>query len=475
MNRSPHPLAPEVRSAALQLPQGSASLLEVRCTRPTANAVVFVCDLSDSCPSMKNEYEAVRRLVSDLPRTWPVWFYALSACQEIDPTAQHTVADLQDGVFVAADILRDRSRLETARRRGSLLRPALEAIAARRHKEGLASALIIVLTDGELLDAAPLTVPAQCRLVGVAPTQTGTPRQHWNRVLPGALLATLDDRRLDQIFQTTSNPFFGRCELSWTSSEGSPVPVRCYDASDGSWRELAQPLTECNLATGPAYLLLELPLEKASLLRITCTALRSRQRVSLPLDATTPRVDAATVQLLRDSLSRASQPVGEVLLDISSDHPEFAALWQDFTQAHNLARTRQRWVDAAGKVIAFPTAQEHQLLRHTPGPSTYQAIVCMASVPPGQSCPQNGRLLLIGLNRKARPALRWKQQQVLPFGTPLTDVEINFDRMEGRWLLRLGKQEPCELEPNGSQIIDEALLSGTQGPWCIVFSGELVS
>ena len=466
--------APEVRVGALDLPQGASTLVQVACPRASSTAVAFVCDLSDSCPSMKNEFEAMKRLVGELPRTWPVWFYSLSSAQELDVGGSHTVGDLQDGSYAPVDILRDRERLDIGRKRGSFLRPPLEAILVRAKNDGLAAMFVVVLTDGELTDAAQVQVPAECRVVGIMPKQGDGQRRHWSRVLPGSPLLSLEDRRLDEVTQSTSNPFHGRCQLKWSFSDGRAVAVKTYQREDDLWREVTESSMECNLAAESAFLLFDLQFAQASALRLSCTSARTGKRATLPVGPDNALIDPHTLQSLSESLRRASQPLGEVLVDISFGAQGFQDVWQQYVQAHDLAVRREPWVDASGKLVAFASTLSGASVQRLPGPGAYQAVICIASHAPALTCPPGCRIVLIGLNRAGRPALRWKQHQALPVGAPLMDVEMSYHRMEGRWMLRLDGRDPRELEPNGSQKIEDCILADADRPCSVLFSGDLV-
>ena len=159
-------------------------------TGPTKR-VFIVLDLSDSCPKTMQSLSKLAWLWQSLPPQWLVSFYALSNREILYPSGEFLQArDLESRIRDFGESQEVEEWIARQIRRGSFLRYPLtgiyEAWQAERaiHGDPSQEALVFVVTDGELLDLAPVRLPAGMTVIGVlTPSEKGGV-SCWSDVLP---------------------------------------------------------------------------------------------------------------------------------------------------------------------------------------------------------------------------------------------------------------------------------------------------
>jgi hypothetical protein len=165
--------------------------LEVSPVTGPTKRVFIVLDLSDSCPKAIQSLSKLAWLWQSLPPQWFVSFYALSSREVLYPRGESLHArDLETCIRDLEGSPEVEEWIARQIRRGSFLRYPLtgiyEAWQAERaiHGDPSQEALVFVLTDGDLLDLAPIRLPAGMTVVGVlTPSEKGG-APCWADVLP---------------------------------------------------------------------------------------------------------------------------------------------------------------------------------------------------------------------------------------------------------------------------------------------------
>ena len=165
--------------------------LEVSPVTGPTKRVFIVLDLSDSCPKAIQSLSKLAWLWQSLPPQWFVSFYALSSREVLYPRGESLHArDLETCIRDLDGSPEVEEWIARQIRRGSFLRYPLtgiyEAWQVERaiHGDPSQEALVFVLTDGELLDLAPIRLPSGMTVVGVLTPSEKGPASCWADVLP---------------------------------------------------------------------------------------------------------------------------------------------------------------------------------------------------------------------------------------------------------------------------------------------------
>jgi len=202
-------------------------------------------------------------------------------------------------------------------------------------------------------------------------------------------------------------------------------------------------------------------------LRLECISGRTRHRIPVRTATGLANVAPDDVKKVHQLLADRMRAVATVLISATPSHPAATELWGEYCRASELARMRQAWTDLAGAPLVFRSfsgsASERQ----------FDAVLCLSSVAPQPAFPEGHQVVLVTLSRTGKPALRWTRTESPAFGSASETIEVLHDRMEGRWLLKLGKEAPLELDPTGSQILDSPMATASGQKWIALFSGDL--
>ena len=154
--------------------------------------VVIVFDLSDSCERVFEQLSRLVPLSKELPSNWPVALFALSSREPLRSCSDVLYAsDLEHYLHSLESSPEAAGWIPAFKNRGSFIRQPLEGIANYLEAERVVSSdcpqdtLILVLTDGELLDASPAHVRDNCTLIGGLLESHSRRSSRWSDVLPG--------------------------------------------------------------------------------------------------------------------------------------------------------------------------------------------------------------------------------------------------------------------------------------------------
>lgn len=180
----------QVRVAGSRGGPGTVDLEISPVTGPTKR-VFIVLDLSDSCPKAVQSLSKLAWLWQSLPPQWLVSFYALSSREVLYSSGESLHArDLESCIRDLEGSPEVEEWIARQIRRGSFLRYPLTGIyeawqgETRIHGDTSQEALVFVLTDGELLDLAPIPLPSGMTVVGVLTPSERVGVSCWSDVLP---------------------------------------------------------------------------------------------------------------------------------------------------------------------------------------------------------------------------------------------------------------------------------------------------
>jgi hypothetical protein len=388
------------------------------------------------------------------------------------------IGDLQDDRVSPADWAEQEASARTARVTGSFLGPVLEAIENRRcENHGLDAVTVLLFTDGELLDFAPVAVPASMRIVGLAPAIDPGKLRHWGRVLPGTPLYTLADSALDDALRVDSYPFHGACQLAW-QIEGRPINVHCLDPAQGTTKTPESSAITWNMLDGPAYLVFVMSSQEFSRVRLTCTSLRKRGLV-VPLPNAGPPLSLAPAWLsaIEAAIIGQVSDQTEVVFDMTAGCEGFDRVWEALRIAGGLAAQRAEWVDSEGRLVVFTDLIFESRLFVGQARPKWDALLCLFRGDPQAPPDKDSRIVVLALQRTRHPALRWRPDTPLPFGVPLRSIEIEYDRGDDSWKIRYGENKPTDLQIGGSEDLGQRKepLRLLGAGWNALFSGDLRS
>lgn len=442
------------------------SVLKVEVAPPEKCAVVVVLDLSDSCGSMQVEISRLPRLLEALPRNWPLWIYRLSDAHPLHSSA--TVAHVCDG---SVDLMRfagNRRTIERSQATGSYLLPPLEAIIARTRQEEVSRVNVLVLTDGELFDLAPLALPQGIRLIGLTSKRDVDRQRHWNRVLPGNRLCLLSDTALDAFFQESNCAFFGSCQIELATLQPF-VPILHFNAQTGDRHTVHDAPLFWNFIDGPLLLQIAASPEKLANLELVLTSLRTNFSAPLRLAGASPQ-GISPEELA--GFDRSTKNKVHSLFEVSTEDECFPDAWNALGEAARMARERAAWIDEDGRLQVFKDAVFRNQLWNGDQVPISDSWLCLCSSEPDSEPTPGARIVVVAMERNRRPALHWMLGDKLPFGSVDASLRIEFDVMENRWMVQYGTDRPNELNPFGSQELS-LKLGGTAASWKAYFSGSL--
>jgi hypothetical protein len=394
----------------------------------------------------------------------PVWLYRLSA--NVPATHErHPIAHFQDSTIDLSSLLEDGRTREFMSRRGSLLRPVLESIGQRKTQEKISEVRTIVLTDGELLDAAEIRLPDGVTIVGITRSSSDPKCKHWRRVLPTCPIYDLQDPALDSSFEDIHTAFFGACDVSWQLPEGSRLAT-AVGVSSGQVVPLEGNAITWNFADEPIALVWSTADGDQRPLRMTFRSLKSQQACDVAVkpgmaNLEDARVAAATALLNVDGATHSS-----VLFDVMLHDVAFEAARSQFLAGQALAESRSSWLSGDGSLQVWKadSFEWHSDI------SQYDALLCLGCMSMGGEVVK--RIVVIGLQKRARPAFALSQGPYLDIGESPVAITISFDNREARWMLQ-SSNESRELDPRGSQRLDLPFVSADGAPVVALFSGPL--
>lgn len=442
--------------------KGVATLVvEVKVETRQPGMLLLAIDLSDSSPVTEAEIARLPRLLAPLPRTWPVTITGLGTAAATVAARLNvpTVGDVVEGVIDLRTILLEASVIRRERTAGSFLGQVLDQFLAAADR--VDSRLVaIVLTDGRLVDADPVSVPESMRVLGLAPDQGSADSSRWSEIVPGAPLISRDTEQdaIGKLRAAAGCAFYGPCVVVIPNGE---YRVRAAnDAAPGDF----PPNTERRRPW-------DFSLKGRLVLEFVGSALPDHLivegadgvefRLPLPKPSEAALAEAAQAQ---SSESGASLE----LVNLSLHGDETVSLLR---RARELVESRSAWqapdgtlaIAHQGSVIAAHIVDEA-------GRPRADFYVLIAHEETGDSVSTDSHpLLLIRLRRDSRIDFSpgTMSQDLTPFSVG-TSWSMHFDNLENRWMFASAGAPPAPLPPRGSHSLP-ADMRNHLGERCVVF------
>lgn len=467
-------LLPSMRVGQVAIPDHQLTVVEISIPPRPCRAVAIVVDLSDSCPSLREEIQRLPRLVEAMPRAWPLWWYRLSEQASFQQSNNLQIGDLQDVRVKPGEFLHTEAIARAGRATGSFLSPVVEAIENRRRIGDLDGVTVLLLTDGELLDRDAVPVPPSMRIIGLAPVIEADKVRHWHRVLSGQPFYTLADRALDDALGADSYPFHGASQVAW-QFEGRTIEAYCLHSCPAVARRLESSSIVWNFLDGPLYLAFEASPQDFRRLRVACTSQQNDTVVNLSAVGRLRSLEPSLPAAIERAVLKQTYEEDQVVLDTAGDCEGFPLVWKAVRGASGLAGRRAKWVDCDGRLIAFTDPCFKNRLFEGPRQPKWDAFLCLYRGDIAMDPARDSRVVVVALQRLRQPALRWQPGVPLSFGGALCQVEIEYVEEEKCWQIKYGDEAFTDLELNGSQILTQRLLADSAGEWTALFSGDLRS
>lgn len=145
--------------------------------------LLLVVDLSDSAGFQKPDIEPLLKILKALPHDWQATVMGMGGTVDFGRN-DATVGNLVDPSFELGAVFADPMTIQSERKRGSFLGPALKKFLGSAHANGK-MLFALVATDGKLLDIDPIRLPEGVQAIGLALGSDISGRSRWEEVVPG--------------------------------------------------------------------------------------------------------------------------------------------------------------------------------------------------------------------------------------------------------------------------------------------------
>jgi hypothetical protein len=183
--------------------------------------IFLILDLSDSCLFIHESLKKLGWLCSQIPFQWQVTIFALSGQEAIFPCSDILFSRDLENFLRQLDGSRQWDEWRTMQiHRGSFLQPTLDSIGEMFRAEksidpkSPESALVFLITDGELLDPDPVRLPEGVKVVGILCQKQEINR--FNRIINYQKIPMMElgSIELNHFILNQINPGMELCEIS---------------------------------------------------------------------------------------------------------------------------------------------------------------------------------------------------------------------------------------------------------------------
>ncbi|MDZ4848899.1 MAG: hypothetical protein SGI77_06370 [Pirellulaceae bacterium] len=405
-------------------------------------------------------------MFSGFPRETALWIFRLSCKTPLNNPKDDRVEHLVHGSISLSKWINNRQEADIAIHSGSLIRPVLEEIEKLQVQHRIEQVAAVVLTDGDLLDRAPVQWASSIRIVGIVPSESSEISKNWMRVLGSSSIFAWNDHRLTPDTIRVPEAPDPRYEIQIESPIGievnttilrsggvqsNPTTVIIWDSLDASIDIL---LASKNAIGKNA--IVELRSEFGNILyRLPISESEKIADNEIPIGA------------FRNDISETkSNGTWKLFVDYS---PSLVAESDDIPWRllfENLARERKAWSEHSELLEKLTAVASSDAISHF----DFDAFL---AVIPSELPDSDFRLVVFGLSKNQTPALMWQKGSTSPCGETGQSLSIRFDRLEGRWQLQCDIDDAQELDPIASQIINSSMeFDGKR--WLAFYSGPTV-
>ena len=447
-------------------------LLGLEAATPEQMEVSIALDLSDSFGELSKLIGHAKKLLNLLPKDWPVSIFALSSTDTISRQSLrlHNLIETDNWI---SDLCSSTHLSSLSKRRGSFLRPVLEAIEVMNIST---RRLLIVLTDGKFSDFGEFELPAGLEVVCITPNAVRTSREIQKLIPINFSVLKMQDPQLDRIIASYTHPFFGPVVIDpiLDISDFDKLYKVIGEGNVISWKSMQKHII--NLASGRHFFLYDGSLEDAQSIRWQMRSC-SNQSVNIiqsSLPATQRHSDIEE-HIFRYFTRAHSDSINDVIYWSKKGDDHFNFLIEEFEQASILATQGKGWINENGSLQVFSKIAS---AKSATGcfRSQYSAMLAIMV-----QCSQTGSPIHIGLfslRRDKRIAIQFRSDAPCHQLLASQDFSIRFDEDIYRWVLfKTGSKDAeirdfAELEYYASEKIFVPL-SHPDGLVTALFSGNL--
>lgn len=448
-------------------------LLGLEAVSPEPVELYIAIDLSDSFSELTRLISHTKKLLNLLPMDWPVSIFALStpyavSCQGL------RILDLVKADNWLSELCVNTHILTSSKRRGSFLRPVLEAIVEINSSN---RRLLLVLTDGEFTDFGAIDVPTSVEVVCIVPNTSHANRDSQKPISNNLSILEFRDPRLDEIIARYTNSFFGSVVIE---------PLIDVSAHDKLYRITGEgdviswpsaPSHIVNLASGKKFLLFDGSVEDVQLIRwkISPCSNQSFKVLQSTLSAMHRNLDIEE-SVVRYFTQSQTDSINELICWTKRGDEQFKCLVEEFRKADVFATQGKSWIDEGGSLRVFSS------IAGAPSATPFSRSQYSALLAIMVQCFDTGDPLHIGLfslRRDKRIAIHFDSDSSCHQLLATRNIKIRFDGNIYRWLLDTAEykdteiQVADELEYYASEKIDLPL-NHPDGSVTALFSGNLI-
>ncbi len=436
---------------------------EISTLNSSRKRVFIVLDLSDSCIQVFEHLRKLQPLWRELPSNWLVTFLTLGGGEMLpDEGASYSAGDLEN-IVCELEKSPERQKWERAgQNRGSTIHFSLKVIENRSWTESQLGVgqgeekLVFVLTDGELLDADPIKLPAHISVIGVQlPTASGR-QPRWEKVLPESKIFLPNSSELFKETRQLVSPEKQMCVINANfpfslASSSSAVSFQKQTITRLNW----------DFSQGPLVITIPNSVVNDSNAHIECL-LKNGESVQLPLIIKGFEIPSG---------NREGSSIARGELVAIDDENLVLALQKHFQEKASL---KQKWdTEFVRKILNAIGGQLASTSEKTGFDAFFAVFVERAS---SKSVPQNNKTLVIGKLCKGGPNLVFfnelKQVPLDPGFAALKPFDITYNSLEARWCI-FKNGVTNHLDPKGSVCLNDEFID-VQGRACVAFySGPL--
>jgi hypothetical protein len=447
-------------------------VLGLEATTPEQVEISIVIDLSDSCGDLSKLISHAKKLLSLLPRDWPISIFSLSSPDAISRPGLRLL-DFIESDNLLLELCNNTRVISVSKRRGSFLRPVLETIGGVNPST---RRLLVVLTDGEFSDFGEFDIPARLEVVCILPNSFQTASELRKPILDGFTVLEMQDPQLDKIIASFTHPFFGPVVIEPILNTSMLDNLYRF-VGDGKFIKWSSSTSHIvNLASGRQLFLFDGSLEDAQLIRWQIKSCFNQSiRILQSSTATIQPLPGIEELITRQFNPSQTDSITELICWSKRGDDQFSVIAEQFEQASILAAQGRSWINEKGNLQVFSNFAALTPITEGSRPQ-YSALLAIMV-----QCDQTGsplHIALFSLRRDKNPAIRFQVDAPYNQLVANQNLSIRFDDSRYRWILESSGSKDAEapftaeLEYYASEKL-VVPLSHPNGSVTALFSGDV--
>ncbi len=428
------------------------TLIDVSMALPSTS-VTIVLDMSDSCTQIRELAQQIPKLLTKVPKQSSLAIYRLSCKTALNTVGNDSLGHLIDGSINLLKWLEDRRLVQQAQYNGTLIGCVIDAIRSDI-RASYDKSIVIVLTDGQLLDRTEAVLPAKTLLIGICCEASSEAVMNWKRVLPSSELLPLSHPKLTpELFSHSDTSDV--IELSFPEEILSKTEL--YDIKSGTLTEFDRKV-QWSPSNGMLTVLLSAPhpLPEDFAIELSRGSAPGQEQLLIRDGFQVEDDRFAHIEM---KLVESTQGTANCIFDSSTSSHNPDDMERMVAEIEQLADSRAAWTSTTACQCLIAEQKDYNDL-------TIDAALCLVQRN------DNGisRLVVIALNKARTPALFWPTGSDTPCGKAGQSLRIAFDKMERRWQATIDEVAPSFLDPRSSQRFSSRLRFDGQD-WSCIYSG----